>query len=43
MMLWTSWGDALVGAKGVMEVGRSVKSRNLTSGVLSYGPGSCET
>lgn len=35
--------DALVGVGCVMEVGGSVRSRNLKSGVVSYGPESCET
>lgn len=34
--------DALEGMEGVMEVGRNVRSRNLTSGMVSYGPESCE-
>lgn len=42
-MLRQAGGDALEGMEGVMEVGRSVRSRNLTSGVVSYGPESCET
>lgn len=42
-MLRQAGGDALEEVKGVMEVGSSVRSRNLTSGVVSYGPESCET
>jgi hypothetical protein len=42
-MLRQAGGDALEGMEGVMEVGRSVRSRNLTSEVVSYGPESCET
>ena len=35
--------EALEGMEGVVEVGRSVRSRNLTFVVVSYGPESCET
>lgn len=42
-MLRQAGSDAQVGVYCVMEVGRSVRSRNLRSGVVSYGPASCET
>lgn len=35
--------DVPVDVGCVMEVGRSVRSRNLRSGVVSFGPESCET
>lgn len=37
-MLRRAGSDELVGLGSVMEVGRSVRSRNLTLGVVSYGP-----
>lgn len=42
-MLRQAGGDALEGVEDAMEVGRSVRSRNLTSGVVSYGSESSET
>lgn len=43
VMLRQAEVDARKGAEGVVEVGRSVGSRNLTFGVVSYRPESCKT